>query len=226
MKKGILALVSILAVVILVAASFTNVVGVQTVESSSHILVNEKKANQKELLFELILNIANNGEIQNIIKTSEIKGVLEKPQLKSGAKLFLFNQGKHFGVSSPSPPVLTKKYLEYAYRMGIILSRAFDSSKMHSILERLQINSQETQKEITAVIEKNNGLHKEIGQLSNIQCNCENDTSTGWNFPVICTLLFFLFWFSFILWITHINTNLVFLIGDIGKALNCFWPSP
>lgn len=68
-------------------------------------------------------------------------------------KQLLTNLRMHYTVLLPSPQVLTKKFLEYAYRMGVILSRILDVSVVHSLLERLQVGNKEIQKEITAFIE-------------------------------------------------------------------------
>jgi len=62
LKKPLIG-VSILAVVILLLGSLVNVVGYQTVQTSQNNLIKEKN-NQKELLFQTILDLANNKEIQ------------------------------------------------------------------------------------------------------------------------------------------------------------------
>jgi len=68
LKKPLIG-VSILAVVILLLGSLVNVVGYQTVQTSQNNLIKEKN-NQKELLFQTILDLANNKEIQQIIHKS------------------------------------------------------------------------------------------------------------------------------------------------------------
>jgi len=92
--------------------------------------------------------------------------------------------------------------------------------RFHQLLGRLQ-------KEIIGIIEKNDVINKRIIQLSDLPCDCENDNTTRWGFPVICKLLlpllnigWLLSWFSFPL--------LLYIVRAIGKALNCFWfvPTP
>jgi len=60
---------SILAVVLLILGSLGNVVGYQTVKTSQPNLIKERN-NQKELLFQTVLDLANNKEIQQIIQKS------------------------------------------------------------------------------------------------------------------------------------------------------------
>ena len=114
--------------------------------------------------------------------------------------------------------------LIYAYRMGVILSRILGASKIHSLLERYQLSNQEMQKEITAVIERNDELSKKIEQLSDLPCECEKDTANGWNYTFLCSLLLPLFYLGFILWGYFDYDGLLLIMLDIGSRLNCFWP--
>jgi hypothetical protein len=90
--------------------------------------------------------------------------------------------------------------------------------------QHLQVN---LQKEIIDVIVKNDEFNKIIKQLLELPCECENNNTNRWSFPVICKLLlpllnigWLLSWFSFPL--------LLYILRAIGKALNCFWfvPTP
>jgi len=70
MKKNVLIGVSICAVVLLVLGSLNNVVGYQVVQSSNQEIIKEK-INQLKFKFQNIINIAQNIEIQKIIKKIE-----------------------------------------------------------------------------------------------------------------------------------------------------------
>jgi len=208
MKKYPLIGVSIIAVVLLVLGSLNNTIGYQTVQASNQKIIKDE-VDQKELLFQTILDIANNKEIQKVILGSEITG-----------KRF-FDTGVRFSVFTP--PVLTEKFLKHAYTMGVILTKTISKSKIHSILKQNQVGNQEVQKEITNVIEKDATLKGEMSQLSSITCDCGNDNTTSWNFPVLCLLLIpFLIialWLAF-----HGGSS---FLGDIivaiASALNCSW---
>jgi len=195
----------------IVLASFINVVGYQTIQSSNQKIINDK-VDQKELLFQTILDIASDNEIQKILLNSEMR--------RGIGRFFVPNAG--FSVITPH--VLTKSYLNYAYIMGVILSRRLDASKIHSLLEQYQVSHQWIQKEINAVIEKDVKLNGEITQLSNSKCDCENNKTTPWTFYILCTLLVPIFFFVAIIWIiSHhmIFDNLLTIISDIGYILNC-----
>jgi len=200
---------SICAVVLLVLASLTNVVGYQTVQSSNQKMINSE-IDQKELLFQTIVDIVNNKEIQKVILGSEIT---EKRFFDPGMRFSVFN-----------PPVLTEKFLKRMYTMGVILSKTIGKSKIHSMVEQYQVNNQGMQKEITAVIEKDATLNAEITQLSHSDCDCEKDSATDLDFPVICEILWYMF-----LTITIFPYILFLLWGSaifIAIILNCIWTQP
>ena len=216
MQKSPLIGISLAVVCTIILTSYTNVIGVQTVIATNHSLVNDE-VDQKELLFQTILDIANNKEVQKIILNSEIK--------REG----FFNPDERF--SALNTPVLTKNQLKHMYLVGLMLSKIISKSRMHSLPERYQISNQEVQKEITAVIEKDAIIKGKMSQLSNSKCDCGNENAS-WNFPGLCTLLWpimiFLWPLVFWPWIIfnvqlHFFIYLYDTIGNIGTSLNCFW---
>ena len=206
---------SIVAVVVLVLSSLTNVIGYQTVQSSNLKMISNE-IDQKELLFQTIVDMVNNKEIQKVILGSEITG---KRFSDPDMRFSVFNH-----------PVLTEKRLKRMYTMGVILFKTLSKSKMQSMIKQYQVGNQETQKEINAVIEKNAKLKNEITQLSNSKCDCENENTTRlWNFPVICAIVlilgtFFAILLYFVPFIGPILNIIVCIItGCIGELLNCWW---
>jgi hypothetical protein len=214
MQKYPLIGVSIIAVVLLVLGSLTNVVGYQSVQSSNQKVINNE-VDQKELLFQTIVDIANNKEIQGIILKSQIT---REGFFNSDVKFSLFNT-----------PVLTKNQLKHMYLIGLILSKIISKSRMHSILERYQMNNQVVQKLITFVIEKDATLNTEMTLLQNSKCDCENDiTKPLWtsSVPILCLLLFPLWIFSVGLILISDIYLPFYILGTIGIVLNCFWQPP
>ncbi len=232
MDKKPLIGVSILAVVLLVLGSLSNVVGYQSVQTSQQNLIKER-INQRELLFQTIVDIVNNKEIQRIILKSQMsRGIF--PTSES--------------------PVLTKNQIRQLYFLGLILSKVISKSRIQSIIGKYEFNNQEMQKEISAVIERNAIINSELTQLKDSECNCENEKDINWTFPVLCTILFFIFLpllllsasfviAGIILGIIFFNQGpkyfhiaLIFILGlftiaggfawvplYIGHDLNCWW---
>jgi hypothetical protein len=168
MKKYPLIGISIVTVVVLILASLSNVVGFQTVQSANQKVINEQ-VNQRELLFQTIVDITNNKEIQRIILKSQMsRGIFPTSEI----------------------PVLTKNQLKQMYFLGLLLSKIISKSKIQSIIGRYQLSYQEMQKEISAVIEKDVTLNGEMNQLSNSECDCENEKIIRSDLSTtICTIL-------------------------------------
>jgi len=144
--------VSLCAVVLLVLGSLSTVVGYQSVQTSQQNLINER-INQRELLFQTIVDIANNKEIQRIILKSQMSR----------------------GIFPPSEfPVVTKNQIRQMYFIGLILSKVISKSRIQSIFEKYQLSNQEMQKEISSVVEKDATFNEEIIQLSALKCDCQD----------------------------------------------------
>jgi len=207
--------VSVLAVFIIFIASFSNVVGYQTVQLSNQKQIQDKNY-QKELLFQTILDIINIKEIQKIIINSQIY------------KRSFFNPSLRFSASNN--PIFTKTHLKNLFYIGLMFSKTFNKLKIHSILEQYQFYNQEIHKKITAVIEKDNIINGKIRQLSDLGCDCENTNS--WNFPILCTFLYQL-WVSLVYLVEVGGTIICLLLVPIFYILNflvnefdCYWLKP
>ena len=206
MNKYPLIGVSICAVVLLVLGSLSNVVGYQTVQTSQQNLIKER-INQRELLFQTIVDITNNKEIQRIILKSQMsRGIIPTSEIH----------------------VLTKNRLKQMYLVGFILSQFISKSRMQSIVGKYQFSNSGMQKEISSVIEKNPTLKVEITQLQNSKCDCENEETAEWKFPILCFILQ-------IIAVIFINSSLIFfeflaLISivavTIAHKVNCSWLQP
>jgi hypothetical protein len=207
MDKKPLLVISICAVILLVLGSLSNVVGYQTVQSSNQNTITNE-VNQKDLLFQTIVDITNNKEIQRIIL---------KSQMSRGI----------FPVSNT--PVVTKQQVRQMYFIGLILSKVFSKSRIQSMVQQYQFSNPEIQKEISAVIEKDFTLNAEMRQISNSECDCENENKAVWHFPIICTLLSPLWIIAVILAIIYpgVPSDFVFYFVEgmayIGMKLSCFW---
>ena len=201
MNKKPLILVSLCTMVILVLASLGNVVGYHTIQSSQQQTIKET-INTREVLFQTIVDIANNKGIQHIILNSQInRGIF--PSDTSG---------------------LTKNQLQQMYFIGVILTKCISKPKIHSMVQTHQFFTTDMQKEISAIIEKDATITAEITQLQNSKCECENkQTPPLENLPMICLLLFPLFIVGKILIIGYGIFLLDTLMIILGSLLNCFW---
>ena len=204
MDKKPLIVVSICAVVLLFLGSLSNVVGYQSVQSSNQNVIKER-INQRELLFQTIVDIANNKEMQRIILKSQMsRGIFPTAEF----------------------PVVTKQQLKQMYFLGLILSKVISKSMIQSVVGRYQFNNQVMQNEISAVIEKNPALKGETTQLLNSKCDCTFDSYLKWSFPLICgilLILFVVFVLPYFLFNGPFSFYLSFFIVGIAQSLGCSW---
>ena len=80
------------------------------------------------------------------------------------------------------------------------------------------------QKEIISIIEKDEELNTIVEEIKELDCGCDEDSTTlDWSFPVICLLLFPL---VMIFTVAHLKTGIdlpFYIIMTIGSILNCMW---
>ena len=207
---------SIFCLFLLMFASLNTVIGYQTVQSSNQETINEVK-NQKELLFQTIIDMVNNYDIQRIVN-----------QYQMHHRSF-FIPDVRFPILNT--PVLTKNQLRQMYLIGLMFSMTFSNSKMYSMLERDTMNNRTIQKEITAVIEKDSTLKKEMTQLSDMTCACGGNSGiTDREYPVICGILLIVFmvvlysYFLIPFWyflIQYIISEIDFILQDLWAIFHC-----
>jgi hypothetical protein len=164
MKKLVLAGVNILAVVLLILGSQSNVVGYQTVQSSV-----KERLNEKDLLFQTICDLSNNKEVQKAILESQTK--FQNPFPTSQLTSF---------------PTITKKQLNIMYHLGIVLSQTVGKARIESLFKEHPM-SVRIRDNVDAII-VDIKINEETLHLSNSDCNC-NDETNPWTFPMICSLL-------------------------------------
>ena len=130
---------------------------------------------------------------------------------------------------------------DYLFQTIIDIANNPDVKDIHSLLERYQV----IQKEITAIIKDKDGLNRLKEQLSDLPCDCENDNTTRWGFPILCyilnvlmiiPLILFAFgsslgalglWFRLIgligYVIVRITVPIIYAIINVGAIFDCNW---
>jgi len=209
-------LLAIGIILLFVGVTIAPTINLNIVKASQQNLIKER-INQREMLFQTIVDIANNKEIQRIILKSQMsRGVFPESELS----------------------VVTKNQIRKMYFLGLILSKVVIKSRIQSMVQQYQFNNQNIQMEMYDVIEKDTTLNSEITQLKGFDCDCNNkDTTFYWRFPIICLLLlpsvllnFFLFIIAIFIWgYLGFYPPVLFFehklekFDSIGFRLSCFW---
>jgi hypothetical protein len=230
MKKYPLISISIAVVFLIIVASFTNVVGIQSIESSNNKITTDE-VDQKDLLFQTIIDLVNNKDNQKIIQ-----------KYQTCRKGFFNPIKKLYGLNYPT---ITKNQLKKMYSIGLFLSRFISKSKIKSMVQEHQLISPEIQKELSAVIGKDAVLCREVTQILNSGCDCDNEQASSWGFPILCSILNVLMIIPLILFgfgsslealglwfrliglfgyvIVMITVPIVYTIINIGTIFDCNW---
>jgi hypothetical protein len=145
----------------------------------------KERINQRELLFQTIVDIVNNKEIQRIILKSQMsRGIFPTSEI----------------------PVLTKNQIRQMYFLGLILSKFISKSRIQSLVGKYQLQNPITQEEMNAVIENNPIIKREITLLQDSECDCENKNTVGRDFQKICDIIYILYIFFMVIFAGIINS--------------------
>ena len=132
----------------LVCAVILLFIGIAIQPAISTNTIPEEKTDAKDLLFQTIIDIVNDKEVQSVV-------------LKYHS--VLFNR-------DIQTRVLTMKQLNSMYLVGSVFSKRVDRLKVQSLFQSYKLNNQELLDEIGFVIEDNANLKTEITQLSSLNC--------------------------------------------------------
>ena len=130
---------------------------------------------------------------------------------------------------------------DYLFQTIIDIANNPDVKDIHYFLESYQV----IQKGITAIIKDKDGLNRLKEKLSDLPCDCENDNTTRWEFPLICSILNILMIIPLILFgfgsslgalglwfrligligsvIVRITVPIIYAIINVGALFDCNW---
>ena len=172
-------IISIIAVLLLTLVSFTNVVGYNTIKTSQEEIIASKYSFDecKDYLFETLVEISENPEIKDIIKSNY------KPQRNT---LLPFRRNN---------VELKVKHLELLYNLGLKIMNRLGEERVEELMENIEIP--EYVDELDAIIMGNDKLKDRIYTLN--EMNSEEISTTDEPYKLfICAILFIIFcavWF-------------------------------
>jgi len=168
MNKKIL-IGSILAVALLILVSFSNVVGYNTIKTLQEELIESEFDFEycKEYLFQTLVDISENSEIKDIIKSNY------KPQRNT---LLPFRR---------SNVDLKVEHLELLYDVGLKILDRLGEDKVAELMENIDFDN-EMFEEMDTLVMGNEELRERIYTLNTMNVKSETLDS---EFPIICNIL-------------------------------------
>jgi len=152
-------------ILLFISVTIAPTINFNIVKASQQNVIKER-INQRELLFQTIVDISNNKEIQRIILKSQLsRGIFPTSEI----------------------PVLTKNQIRQMYFFGLILSKFISKSRMQSMVkQQYQFINQAVKKDLSAVVQKDAKLMGAIQDLSACDCNITRDSKLQ---ELICDIL-------------------------------------
>jgi len=119
--------------------------------------------------------------------------------------------------SNPSNTIITDEY-DNATPIQFVLQL------ITKLRNHKDIQNVETEDDVIRIIEGDEELNAIVDKLKSFDCGCEDGSSPlGWNFPVLCLLLFPL---VMVFTVAHLMTGIdlpFYIMMEIGSILNCMW---
>ena len=228
MKQREIILGAALSTFILVNISvLANIVQMETIPSSKNNSITDK-INPEDLLFQTIIDITENKDIQNILGNSEFEIELNKTKTTLLImKLFMKNPKIFFSILLPHS-ISSKNYIKHTYNLSLEISKTLNTSEIKSITDYIHIKNPRTKEKILTIIKGYNKLNKKIEILSNLNCGCNENISESidWDFPIICDILGVIGIIGVFLFMTILPGLGKIIFGTafiLGEIFNCPW---
>ena len=189
-------IISIIAVSLLTLVSFSNVVGYNTVKTSHEELIESKYSFDecKDYLFQTIVEISENPEIKDIIKSNY------KPQ----RTILPFRRNN---------ADLKVEHLELLYKIGLKIMDRLGEEQVKDLMENLESEKPEFADDLESVVMGNDELRERIYTLNKMNSG-ELYTTDFEDTPIICLIAVVLLLFGACL------TLPLDLIGAILKEIH------
>jgi hypothetical protein len=175
----------------------------------------------KEYLFQTIIDIAYNPDIQSLLDQSNNDLYRAKID-KSIYRDLLFSNPRFLFSVFLIKPSMTIKYLDNCYNKGIEITRILGEERVLNIIESIEIEDKEVLDEVKRIITNNKELSSKISFLSEL-----NDYS------IICFILLLLMipilmvgdpFIRLFFYSIENSRLLTFIVASLGLAvINIFW---
>jgi hypothetical protein len=156
----------------------------------------EENINPKEFLFQTIIDIANNAEVNELLK--QVKNECCNPiRLTFNDvgihKKLLYNIPKLLIPMFLIKPHLTINYLDFIYNRGCKITNIVRDEKVNEIVKPVEVTNPEFFNELNYIIMNNEELSNRISILKEMNNELITDSSSEDN-PIICSILGLIFW--------------------------------
>jgi len=194
----------------------------------------EKNIEPKEFLFQTIINLENNPDVQSLLEQYNNKILISDYDYKSVLSQLLFKKPRLLFSMIFTKPSVTYDYLEKSYNKGIKITNILGEDKALEVLESVEISNPKVFDELNNIILNNEELSSRIATLKEMNKEFNPIAPLDAN-PIVCgtlalilipTLIIMAFYYALaVLFVenTTLSNIFLFVFGIFGGlALGCY----
>lgn len=185
-KKGIIYNTLVFGIIILLF-------GLAVQPSTATVQPDKIGIEPKEFLFQTIIDIANNQEIEYLLDQEKNNGFLLDfdYNLRSVYRKVLFRAPNLLRSLIFTKPTVTHDYLNFVYEQGCELINIIGEDKALEIIESIKINNPTFSNGLSNIIENNEEIKNKITEIKLMNQEL-NPSSPFEGYPLICAILLML----------------------------------
>lgn len=144
----------------------------------------------KLLLFQTIIDIANNQEVENLFEQEKNNGLFLdfNYNFRSVYRKLLFKDPNLLRSLIFTKPTINHEYLNFAYKQGCELIDIFGEDKDLEIIESITLTNPNFSSKLSNIIKNNEEINEKIEEIKAINKQL-NPTLPFEGYPIICVIL-------------------------------------
>jgi len=151
---------------------------------------NEKEIKPKELLFQTIIDIANNQEVKNLLEQEKHNGFFLdfNYNLRNLYRQLLFKDPHLLRTVIFSKPTITHEYLNFAFNKGCEMINLIGEDIALEIIESITVTNPNFSSKLSNIIKNNDEINDKILEIKAMNQKL-NPTLPFEGYPIICIIL-------------------------------------
>ena len=179
MKKEILKSITIVVMLLLIGIAFQPAVSTNELKT--------KESEPKEYLFETIIDIAKNPDVENFLNQIDKDEINFKVNYRSVFFRILLKNPSLITSVFFKRPTMSYDYLNFAYHQGIEVVKILGEDKSIEIFNSVKKTNPEIINDLTKIINNNEALSLRISKLEIMNNEVKPDEPFAYD-PIICAI--------------------------------------
>ena len=156
----------------------------------------ETDVEPKDYLFQIIINIANNPDVKNLLEQYNHNLFTSDYDYRNAFLQLLFKKPRLLFNVLFTKPSITYNYLDKSYNRGIEITNIIGEDNVLDMIASIEVTNPELFNEFNNIIMNDEELSGRLATLKEI--NKEYVSDLSWGFPIICNIVYNIFAYQFI----------------------------